>query len=51
LVEVAKGANLLVIGSSGHGAFVGMLLGSVGEHCIGHAGCPVVVVRHCEKAA
>ncbi len=51
LVEVAKGANLLVVGSSGHGAFVGMLLGSVSEHCIGHASCPVVVVRHHEKAA
>ena len=45
LVEAAKGAEMLVVGSSGHGAFVGMLLGSVMEHCVGHARCPVVVVR------
>jgi nucleotide-binding universal stress UspA family protein len=51
LVEVANGADLLVVGSSGHGALVGMLLGSVSEHCIGHASCPVVVVRHYEQAA
>lgn len=23
----------------------GMLLGSVSQHCVGHARCPVVVVR------
>jgi nucleotide-binding universal stress UspA family protein len=51
LLDVARGADMLVIGSSGHGALVGMLLGSVSEQCIGHASCPVVVVRHSEKAA
>jgi hypothetical protein len=25
---------------------VGILLGSVSEYCVTHAGCPVVVVRH-----
>jgi len=45
LLEAAKGADLLVIGSRGHGAFTGMLLGSVSEHCVTHATCPVVVVR------
>lgn len=46
LLNLAKGADLLVVGSRGHGPFVGMLLGSVSEHCITHATCPVVVVRH-----
>jgi len=46
LVDAAKGAEMLVVGSRGHGAFMGMLLGSVSEHCASHAPCPVVVVRH-----
>jgi nucleotide-binding universal stress UspA family protein len=46
LVAAANGAELLVVGSRGHGAVVGILLGSVSEYCITHAGCPVVVVRH-----
>ena len=46
LTDVARGAQLLVVGSRGHGAFVGMLLGSVSEYCAAHAPCPVVVVRH-----
>jgi nucleotide-binding universal stress UspA family protein len=45
LVEVSTGADLLVVGSRGHGEFAGMLLGSVSEHCVAHAECPVVVVR------
>jgi nucleotide-binding universal stress UspA family protein len=46
LTEMAAGAAMLVVGSRGHGAFMGMLLGSVSEHCVSHAPCPVVVVRH-----
>jgi nucleotide-binding universal stress UspA family protein len=46
LTEAAKGAELLVVGSRGHGAFAGMLLGSVSEYCASHASCPVVVVRN-----
>ena len=46
LLEISKGADLLVLGSRGHGPFVGMLLGSVSEYCAAHATCPVVVVRH-----
>ena len=46
LLEAARGASLLVVGSRGHGEFTGMLLGSVSEHCVGHAPCPVTVVRH-----
>ena len=45
LVGESKGADLLVVGSRGHGAFVGMLLGSVSEYCATHAHCPVVVHR------
>ena len=46
LIKEAERADLLVVGSRGHGAFAGMLLGSVSEHCAAHAKCPVVVVRH-----
>ncbi len=46
LLDISKGADLLVLGSRGHGPFVGMLLGSVSEYCAAHATCPVVVVRH-----
>jgi nucleotide-binding universal stress UspA family protein len=45
LVEASKGAELLVVGSRGHGAFAGMLLGSVSEHCVANAFCPVLVMR------
>jgi nucleotide-binding universal stress UspA family protein len=45
LVEAAKGADLLVVGSRGHGQFVGMLLGSVSEYCVRNAQCPVLVHR------
>lgn len=45
LLEESAGAALLVVGSRGRDAFVGMLLGSVSAHCISHADCPVVVVR------
>ncbi|MFC5724490.1 universal stress protein [Streptomyces gamaensis] len=45
LLERARGADLLVLGHRGHGGFQGALLGSVGQHCVQHAPCPVVVVR------
>jgi len=45
LIEASRHAALLVVGASGHGGFVGMLLGSVTQHCVGHSVCPVVVVR------
>jgi nucleotide-binding universal stress UspA family protein len=45
LVAASRGADLLVIGSRGHGEFVGMLLGSVGEHCSAASHCPVLIMR------
>jgi nucleotide-binding universal stress UspA family protein len=45
LVEEARGADLLVVGSRGHGGFVGLLLGSVSHQCALHASCPVVIVH------
>lgn len=44
LVHTSESADLLVVGSRGHGGFVGMLLGSVSQNVLAHARCPVVVV-------
>lgn len=45
LLEAADGAELLVVGSRGHGGFYRTLLGSVSQRCAVHAKCPVVIVR------
>ena len=51
LVAAAKDADLLVVGTRGHGEVVGILLGSVSGYCTTHASCPVVVVHHSQEAA
>ncbi|MCD0442014.1 universal stress protein [Glycomyces sp. A-F 0318] len=45
LLDMAEDADLLVVGSRGHGGFVGTLVGSVSQYCVAHAKCPVVVVH------
>ncbi len=45
LVDASAGSDLLVVGSRGHGEFAEMLLGSVSEHCVSNAACPVLVFR------
>jgi nucleotide-binding universal stress UspA family protein len=44
LVTLAGGDDLLVVGSTGHGAIARLLLGSVSTYCARHARCPVVIV-------
>ncbi|MDX8034956.1 universal stress protein [Lentzea sp. BCCO 10_0856] len=44
LVEATRHAELLVIGTRGHGPVVGAVLGSVAAKCLRHAECPVVVI-------
>lgn len=45
LLDAADGAQLLVVGNRGHGGFTEALLGSVSQHLVQHATCPVVVIR------
>ena len=45
LIDASEHSALLVVGSRGHGAFAGALLGSVSQQCVQQARCPVVVVR------
>jgi nucleotide-binding universal stress UspA family protein len=45
LLAAAAGADLLVVGSRGRGSFADALLGSVGQHCVHHAHCPVLIMR------
>lgn len=45
LLGASAGAELVVVGTRGHGGFPGLLLGSVSTHVLHHAQCPAVIVR------
>jgi nucleotide-binding universal stress UspA family protein len=45
LMRYAAQAQLLVVGSHGHGGFTGMLIGSTSQALVHHAPCPLAIVR------
>lgn len=51
LLESVSECDTLVVGSHGHGGFIGAMLGSVSHHVVSHSRCPVVVVPAPQRAA
>lgn len=45
LIRLSQTTDLIVVGARGHGAFTGMLMGSVSQHLVSHSQCTVVIVR------
>jgi nucleotide-binding universal stress UspA family protein len=46
LIDASRESDLLVVGSRGGGGFTRLLLGSVSNHVVHYAACPVVVIPH-----
>ncbi len=44
LIDAARDADLLVVGTRGRGGFTGLLLGSVSQQLAHHSPCPLVIV-------
>jgi nucleotide-binding universal stress UspA family protein len=45
LLDASVGAELLVVGSRGHGGFVGLLIGATSAYCAEHAACAVLIAH------
>jgi nucleotide-binding universal stress UspA family protein len=45
LIEQSRGAEMLIVGSRGHGGLAGVLFGSVSAMCAEHAHCPVLIIH------
>ncbi|MET7401972.1 universal stress protein [Dactylosporangium sp. NPDC005572] len=45
LIGMSHTAQLVVVGSRGHGGFTGLLLGSVGQQLMHHAECPILIAH------
>jgi nucleotide-binding universal stress UspA family protein len=52
VAEIAKevGADVIVVGTRGHGPISGALLGSVAQHLLHDANCPVLAIPPLEEA-
>ena len=48
IMERAKEADMVVVGSRGRGGFSGLLLGSVGQQLVHHCPVPVVIIHLAE---
>ncbi len=50
LLKSVGECDMMVVGSHGHGGFVGAMLGSISQHVVSHSRCPVVVVPAPQRA-